>query len=80
MSEVMSKFSSGELIVGLGVAMAMVAALVATVSGHWAKVRRAEYAAALKQAMIDRGMSAEDIRTVFEAGSKKSRCDSSSVD
>jgi hypothetical protein len=35
------------------------------------ETRRAETLAALKQDMLNRGMSAEDIRTVLEAGSKR---------
>jgi hypothetical protein len=36
---------------------------------YWFKLRREEIRAGLKQAMLDRGMSAYEIRTVIEAGS-----------
>jgi hypothetical protein len=36
---------------------------------YWYKIRREEIRAGLKQAMLDRGMSAYEIRTVIEAGS-----------
>jgi hypothetical protein len=38
---------------------------------QWASTRRAEITASLKKDMLDRGMSAEEIRTVLEAGSHK---------
>ena len=44
----------------------------------WSSVRRAEMDAALKQDMLQRGMSADEIRTVLEASSQgrsgKQRC------
>jgi hypothetical protein len=49
-----------------------------TTTGAWSQVRRAEIDAALKQEMLQRGMSAEEIRTVMEASSfgkpSKGRC------
>jgi hypothetical protein len=36
---------------------------------YWYKIRREEIRAALKQNMLDRGMSAYEIRTIIEAGS-----------
>jgi hypothetical protein len=35
---------------------------------YWYKIRREEIRGALKQNMLDRGMSAYEIRTVIEAG------------
>jgi hypothetical protein len=37
---------------------------------YWQKVRREEVRAGLKRAMLERGMSAEEIRIVIEAGSE----------
>jgi hypothetical protein len=42
------------------------------VADYWYKIRKAELAAKLKHDMLDRGMSAEEIRTVLDAGVKKS--------
>ncbi len=39
------------------------------VAHYWYKIRREEIRAGLKQAMLERGMSAYEIRTVIEAGS-----------
>ena len=43
--------------------------VVPMISHYWYKLRRAEMDAALKQDMLQRGMSAEEIKTVLEASS-----------
>jgi hypothetical protein len=68
-----SKFNAGELIALLSVSGGLLCAITAIIAGSWQKVRRAEITAALKQDMVNRGMSADDIRTVLEVGSKASR-------
>jgi hypothetical protein len=77
MNEVLSKFDAGELIglvaVAGGLLVGLLCGVTAIIAGSWQKVRRSEMAAALKQDMLNRGLSAEDIRTVLEADSKKSR-------
>jgi hypothetical protein len=56
-----------------GIALVFMAAgltVVGSIFAHyWFKLRREEIRAGLKQAMLDRGMSAYEIRTVIEAGS-----------
>jgi hypothetical protein len=69
MPELLSKFTSGELIALVAVAGGLLCGLVAILADHWQKIRQI----ALKQEMVNRGMSADEIRTVFEAGSKRSR-------
>jgi hypothetical protein len=69
----MPTFDAGPFIGLVAVAGGLLLGLVAVVAGCWQKVRRAEVAAALKQDMLNRGMSAEDIRTVLDAGSMESR-------
>jgi hypothetical protein len=52
---------------------------VAVLGGIWSDVRKKEIAAELKHDMLERGMSAEDIRMVLDAGKKSSEiadCDS----
>lgn len=44
--------------------------VVPTLAHYWAKVRQTEVEASLKREMIERGMSAEEICSVLEAGSK----------
>jgi hypothetical protein len=64
---------AGQFLGLVAIAGGLLFLLVAVVADCWQKVRRAEVAAALKQDMLSRGMSAEEIRTVLEAGSKESR-------
>lgn len=59
----------GLLVVGGGLAMGF----VAIIGAFWTDIRKREIAAALKQDMLSRGMSAEEICTVLDAGTKRSR-------
>ena len=52
--------------VGLGVLVPIVAIIFGTTTAYLLRVRQAELEAGLKQEMVQRGMSAEDIRTVIE--------------
>ena len=56
----------GSLAVGLNVALALIAAVC------WFNINKTNTAAALKQDMLNRGMSADEIKTVLEAGEKNS--------
>lgn len=69
----LSKFDAGELIGLVSVVGGLLCGITAILAGTWSKVRRTEIAASLKQEMLNRGMSAEEIRTVLEAGSKSCR-------
>ena len=44
-----------------------------TVTNYLASIRKAEIEASLKQDMLQRGMSAEEIKTVLEATSQRKR-------
>jgi hypothetical protein len=46
--------------------------LVAVAIASWFKIRKAEFATNLKHDMLARGMSAEDIERVLNAGNKPS--------
>ena len=70
MSEVLSRLNGGEIIGLFAVVGGLLCAVVGILSGNWQKVRKAEINAALKQDMLNRGMSADDIRTVMEAGGR----------
>jgi len=44
-----------------------------TITSYWSTVRKAELEASLKQDMLQRGMSAEEIKTVIESTSGRNR-------
>jgi hypothetical protein len=70
MYEILAKLNPGELVGLVALAGGLFCGVVAIVTGCWLEVRRAELTAALKKDMLERGMSAEEIRTVMEAGAK----------
>lgn len=72
MMEFLSKFDGGELIAIIAITGGLLVGLVVMIADYWHKIRKAEIAAKLKHDMLDRGMSAEEIRIVLEAGTKKS--------
>jgi hypothetical protein len=77
MMDLLSKFEAGELIglvaVAGGLLCGILCGTTAILTAYWHRNRKAEIIAALKHEMLERGMSAEDIRTVIDAGSKGSR-------
>lgn len=46
-------------------------AIVRSFTDNWRKVREAEQTAALKQSMVDKGMSVDEIERVLKAGNPK---------
>jgi hypothetical protein len=77
MTDLWSKFAPDEFIGLVAVSGAFLCGLLcgttAIVMGCWLEMRRTAIAAALKQDMLNRGMSADEIRVVVEAGSRQSR-------
>ena len=79
-NELLSKFDSGQLIglvLGgialLGGSVCGVVGIIAGVIHSRHNAHRAEVEAALKQDMLNRGMSAQDIVAVMQAGTKPPR-------
>jgi hypothetical protein len=62
-----SFFANGGAYVFLTFAAVALAAAAAVVAYFWYKLRREEMVADLKRELAERGMSAEEIRTVIEA-------------
>jgi hypothetical protein len=73
MTEVLSNFNPGQVIGLVAVAGGLLCGIVSIVMVFWHEIRKAEVEAALKQDMLNRGMTADEIRTVIEAGSHSSR-------
>jgi hypothetical protein len=69
MTDLLSRFDSEQLIGLVAVSGGLLCGLIAIVGGFWLQIRKAEIGAALKQDMLNRGMSADEIRTVLDAGS-----------
>jgi hypothetical protein len=63
--------SSPEAFFGIVISVggAFLVAIVAIIVGSWSQVRRREMDTSLKQEMLARGMSAEEIERVLSAGS-----------
>jgi hypothetical protein len=72
MYELLSKFEPGQLIGLVAVSGGLLCGLVAIVMGIGLEMHRVNIAASLKKSMLDRGMTAEEIRMVMESGSKDS--------
>jgi hypothetical protein len=75
MLEWLSQQNAGQVIAILAISGGITVAVVSVLSGAWVRVRRAEFLAqqaetdaALKQQMIERGMSADEIERVLAAG------------
>ena len=61
----------GAILGSLGILSGTGIAVTAIVSECWRKVRQTEDNNALKQSMLDRGMSADEIATVMKAAPEK---------
>jgi hypothetical protein len=61
------------IIVSLALLIPILGIVFGTVTRHLTTVRLAEMEAALKQDMLNRGMGAEEIRTVIEATSQRKK-------
>jgi hypothetical protein len=72
MIELLSKFNAGELIGLTAVVGGLMCGALGIVMGVGLAIRRTELEAGLKRSMLERGMSAEEIRMVMEAGSETS--------
>jgi hypothetical protein len=77
-SDVLSRMNGGELLAFFGLAGGLLVGAIAIIAGIWLEFRRAEFRArqaeveaALKQDMLNRGMSADEIERVLSAGQKK---------
>ena len=72
MVELLSKFSSGELIAIVAIVGGLICGTIVMIGEYWHEFGKPSCKRELKQDMLDRGMSADEIRMVLEAGTKKS--------
>jgi hypothetical protein len=61
------------IVVCMGMLIPIVAIIINGITGYLHRSRQAELDASLKHEMLQRGMSAEEIRTVIEASSRGKR-------
>jgi hypothetical protein len=71
MTDFLSRVDGGELIAIIAVGGGMLIGLLSIAAGVWHKVRSEQITADLKKDMLDRGMSADEIKMVLEAGPRK---------
>jgi hypothetical protein len=65
-----SQISPQDVIPILTIGGGLIVALISVIAGVLLRVHKTNVSARLKQDMLDRGMSAEEIKTVLEAGGK----------
>jgi hypothetical protein len=70
MADYLSKFDGGEMIAITAIVGGLICGMLVLLGEIWRRSRKAEIDAKLKTDMLDRGMSAEEIKIVLEAGSK----------
>jgi hypothetical protein len=61
-------FSSPFAWLSIAVVAGMLGSIASSIASNWRKARESEHTVALKQSMVDKGMSAEDIERVMNAG------------
>ena len=59
------------VVVVLGMSIPIISVVVGSITSYLTRVRQAELEAGLKHDMLQRGMSAEDIRMVIEASAPR---------
>ncbi len=69
MSEFLSRFSTQEFIALISIVGGLLFVTFSVAGELWLRAHKATTTAKLKADMLDRGMSAEEIRTVLDAGS-----------
>jgi hypothetical protein len=58
----------GVIAICVAVGGPLIAWVIASIVNNWRQVKTSEHLAALKQTMVDKGMSAEEIERVIQAG------------
>ena len=74
MGDFITQIGFGHFIALVALVGGLLIPLVAIIGGLFVKHRKIQVEAALKQRMIERGMSADEIREVIEAGKAHRKC------
>jgi hypothetical protein len=61
-------FSSPFGWLSIAVVVGVIGSIASTIMSNWRKVRESEHMIALKQSMVEKGMSADEIERVMNAG------------
>ena len=69
MFDYLSKYTPGELMGLVSIVGGLICGTVTVLAIYWYSCHKVDVDARLKSDMLDRGMSAEEIKTVLEAGS-----------
>lgn len=68
-------FSSPFGWLSVAVVAGVIGSIASSITSSWRRIREAEQMAALKQNMVERGLSAEDIERILNAGTRRQRDD-----
>ena len=71
--QLLDRLGNGQLFVLIIIALALTSGIVKCIANQWRKIRQAEMEAALKQDMLNRGMSAQEIQTVLSASARDAK-------
>jgi hypothetical protein len=74
MSELWKEFGLWHFVALVAVVSAL-GGIIGSLAKTWRKTHESEHLAALKQSMVEKGMSAEDIERVINAGRPAKTCD-----
>jgi hypothetical protein len=72
MIETLSRMNYGEMMGFVALGGGLLIGFIAVLGGVWSEIRKTEIAAGLKHDMLERGLSAGEIQTVLDAGTKRS--------
>lgn len=61
------------ILIGMGVLVPITGIIFGTITNYMVRVRQAELEAGLKHSMLERGMSAEEIKAVIEATPRRKK-------
>lgn len=66
-------FSSPFGWLSVAVVAGVISSIASSITSNWRRIREAEQMAVLKQNMVERGMSADEIERILNAGTRRQR-------